>query len=172
MWTMPKNPTDEPVPGTPPAGTMPEERLDSWKEIAAYLNRDVTTVQRWEKREGMPVHRHLHDKRGSVYALSSEIDAWRQSRKVSLEEERQESAAEVPTDWFRCQRPHPFLFVPASTASSILCSPLNMCWRCFAARYQTALPALVSTGSPTDSSRSLQKYANCAQPEIGQRLAG
>ena len=98
IWTMPKNPTDESVPGTPPAGTMPEERLDSWKEIAAYLNRDVTTVQRWEKREGMPVHRHLHDKRGSVYALSSEIDAWRQSRKLSLEEERQESAAEVPTE--------------------------------------------------------------------------
>jgi TolB-like protein/Flp pilus assembly protein TadD len=77
---------------------MPEERLDSWKEIAAYLDRDVTTVQRWEKREGMPVHRHLHDKRGSVYALSSEIDTWRQSRKLSLEEERQESAAEVPTE--------------------------------------------------------------------------
>ena len=40
------------------------DRLDSWKEIAAYLHRDVTTVQRWEKREGMPVHRHLHDKAG------------------------------------------------------------------------------------------------------------
>ena len=40
------------------------DRLDSWKEIAAYLNRDVTTVQRWEKREGMPVHRHLHDRHG------------------------------------------------------------------------------------------------------------
>jgi TolB-like protein/Tfp pilus assembly protein PilF len=57
------------------------ERLDSWKEIATYLNRDVTTVQRWEKREGMPVHRHLHDKRGSVYALTSELDSWRGSRK-------------------------------------------------------------------------------------------
>ncbi|HKV82008.1 MAG TPA: tetratricopeptide repeat protein [Candidatus Sulfotelmatobacter sp.] len=95
---MPKNPTHEPVPDTPPTGSMPEERLDSWKEIAAYLNRDVTTVQRWEKREGMPVHRHLHDKRGSVYALSSEIDAWRHSRKLSLEEERQESATEVATE--------------------------------------------------------------------------
>jgi TolB-like protein/Tfp pilus assembly protein PilF len=57
-----------------------EGRLDSWKEIAAYLGRDVTTVQRWEKREGMPVHRHLHDKRGSVYALSSELDAWQKGR--------------------------------------------------------------------------------------------
>ena len=49
-----------------PTGKPPEDRLDSWKEIAAYLNRDVTTVQRWEKREGMPVHRHLHDRMGSV----------------------------------------------------------------------------------------------------------
>jgi hypothetical protein len=50
----------------PPAEKPPGTRLDSWKEIAVYLNRDVTTVQRWEKREGMPVHRHVHEKRGSV----------------------------------------------------------------------------------------------------------
>ncbi|HTM24631.1 MAG TPA: hypothetical protein VL225_05505 [Vicinamibacterales bacterium] len=58
-----------------------EDRLDSWKEIAAYLKRDVTTVQRWEKREGMPVHRHLHDKIGSVYALRTELDGWMRSRR-------------------------------------------------------------------------------------------
>jgi Tol biopolymer transport system component len=63
---------------------MGDERLDSWKEIAGYLKRDVTTVQRWEKREGMPVHRHLHDKLGSVYAYRSELDAWTQSRNVGL----------------------------------------------------------------------------------------
>jgi len=60
----------------------PEDRLDSWKEIAAYLKRDVTTVQRWEKREGMPVHRHLHDRQGSVYAFRSELDVWSKSRNV------------------------------------------------------------------------------------------
>jgi Tol biopolymer transport system component len=60
----------------------PEQRLDSWKEIAAYLKRDVTTVQRWEKREGMPVHRHLHAKRGSVYASTAELDAWARSRRL------------------------------------------------------------------------------------------
>ncbi len=74
---------------------MSPERLDSWKEIAAYLNRDLRTVQRWERREGMPVHRHQHDKRGSVYALRSEIDAWRQSRKLDLEKDAQEPAGEV-----------------------------------------------------------------------------
>src|SRR5258708_17509422 len=57
-----------------------EGRLDSWKKIAVYLKRDVTTVQRWEKREGMPVHRQLHDKMGSGYAFRSELDAWMQRR--------------------------------------------------------------------------------------------
>ena len=55
-------------------------RLDSWKEIATYVRRDVTTVRRWEKREGLPVHRHLHDQRESVYAFKREIDAWWQGR--------------------------------------------------------------------------------------------
>jgi Tol biopolymer transport system component len=58
------------------------DRLNSWKEIAAYLNRDVTTVQRWEKREGMPVQRHLHDRMGSVYAFRSELDTWAHSRQL------------------------------------------------------------------------------------------
>src|ERR1700731_71301 len=83
--------------GTPPSGSPPEDRLDSWKEIAAYLNRDVTTVQRWEKREGMPVHRHQHDRIGSVYAFSSELDAWAQNRSLQLEEEVQPSV-EAPAD--------------------------------------------------------------------------
>ncbi len=61
-------------------------RLESWKEIAAYLNRDVTTVQRWEKRERMPVHRHLHDQRGSVYAVPAELDAWRRGRAARADE--------------------------------------------------------------------------------------
>ncbi|MGH9734204.1 MAG: TPR end-of-group domain-containing protein [Candidatus Acidiferrales bacterium] len=84
----------EPRPGasTPEAGT--ESRLDSWKEIAAYLERDVTTVQRWEKREGMPVHRHLHDKRGSVYAIPAELDAWLESRRLRLGPEAQAESAE------------------------------------------------------------------------------
>ena len=62
---------------------MPD-RLDSWKEIAAYLKRDVTTVRRWEKREGLPVHRHLHERRDSVYAYAAEIDAWWEGRRHVL----------------------------------------------------------------------------------------
>lgn len=74
----------DPLPGAPPTGTAPDDRLDSWKEIAAFLRRDVTTVQRWEKREAMPVHRHVHDKIGSVYAFRSELNGWARSRNLGV----------------------------------------------------------------------------------------
>jgi hypothetical protein len=52
------------------------DRLDSWKQIAVYLDRAVRTVQRWEKREALPVRRHIHVKAGTVYTFKKEIDAW------------------------------------------------------------------------------------------------
>ena len=55
-------------------------RLDSWKEIASHFNRSEKTVRRWEENEGLPVHRLLHEKRGSVYAYSDELEAWWESR--------------------------------------------------------------------------------------------
>jgi Tol biopolymer transport system component len=82
----------ESSPGTSPPARPLEDRLDSWKEIAAYLNRDVTTVQRWEKREGMPVHRHLHDRMGSVYASRAELDAWARSRNLRAAQENGNNA--------------------------------------------------------------------------------
>ena len=86
----------EPTYDIPPVAKPPEKRLDSWKEIAAYLNRDVTTVQRWEKREAMPVHRHVHDKRGSVYALTDELDGWIQRRRLPVDEPEEKPEAEMP----------------------------------------------------------------------------
>jgi adenylate cyclase len=61
-----------------PASEAPAEagRLDSWKEIASYLRRGARTVQRWEREEGLPVHRLQHEKLGSVYAYRSELDSW------------------------------------------------------------------------------------------------
>ena len=78
---------DEPPLATPAPERPLQDRLDSWKEIASYLKRDVTTVQRWEKREGMPVHRHLHDRMGSVYASRAELDAWTRSRNLPAAQE-------------------------------------------------------------------------------------
>ena len=65
--------------------TPADQRLDSWKEIATYLDRDVRTVQRWEKEEELPVRRHIHHTQVSVYAYPSEIDAWLGKRSTTLE---------------------------------------------------------------------------------------
>jgi len=72
---------------------MDPDRLESWKEIAAYLDRGVRTVQRWEKREGLPVLRHAHDKLGTVYAFKSEIDKWWEGRRVELSESNERGGA-------------------------------------------------------------------------------
>jgi len=67
--------------------TQPDSRgrrLESWKEIAAYLGRDVTTARRWERREGLPVYRLQHNKLGSIYAYTSELDAWRDKQALAV----------------------------------------------------------------------------------------
>lgn len=68
---------DTPSPSERSVSSQPPEndRLDSWKEIAAYLRRDESTVRRWGK-NGLPVHRHLHRSRAAVYAYKRELDAW------------------------------------------------------------------------------------------------
>ena len=57
-------------------GNTADDRLESWKSIAAYIGRETRTAQRWEISEGLPVHRHIHSKSSSVYAFKHEIDAW------------------------------------------------------------------------------------------------
>ena len=59
----------------PPPEPQANDRLDSWKEIAAYFRRDESTVRRWEK-DGLPVHRHRHTSRSRVFAYKSELAAW------------------------------------------------------------------------------------------------
>lgn len=56
------------------------ERLEGWKQIAAYLKRDVRTIQRWERAEQFPVHRQMHHKLGSVLAFKDELNRWVEQR--------------------------------------------------------------------------------------------
>jgi len=97
-----------------PATQSTEDRLGSWKAIAAFLKRDITTVQRWERREGMPVHRHQHDKRGSVYAFRSELDAWMKDRRPKAEPEPLKS------------HKRPMIF--AAAALAVICLGLGAWW--------------------------------------------
>src|ERR1022692_4094036 len=67
-----------------PDNDEPRDRLESWKEVAAYLKRDVRTVQRWEKSEKLPVHRHMHGTQGTISASKLELDAWARERHLDL----------------------------------------------------------------------------------------
>ena len=61
------------------------KRLESWKAIANFFNRSVRTVRRWEKHEGLPVHRHRHNKGSTVYAYRDELSAWQQRHHDQVE---------------------------------------------------------------------------------------
>jgi len=63
-------------PALVPAPERTSKRLNSWKEIAAYLDTSVRTVQRWEQTEHLPVHRHEHSAGGTVHADPRELDHW------------------------------------------------------------------------------------------------
>jgi TolB-like protein/Tfp pilus assembly protein PilF len=80
------------------ADSSRNSRLDSWKEIADFFRKDVRTVQRWEKSNRLPVHRYP-DKSGSVYAYTSELDAWMRSAEGSKAEQvTAEESREVRED--------------------------------------------------------------------------
>jgi TolB-like protein/Tfp pilus assembly protein PilF len=50
--------------------------LESWKEIASYLNRNVRTCQMWEQDHGLPIHRLDGSPKAHVFAYKDELDAW------------------------------------------------------------------------------------------------
>jgi TolB-like protein/Flp pilus assembly protein TadD len=77
------SPSDIPPSGATPGpkgSPLPEKKLVSWKEIAAHLGREVRTVQRWENTEGLPIHRHEHQKKSTVYAYAGELEEWFKKR--------------------------------------------------------------------------------------------
>ena len=83
-----------------PAEPSSGDRLDSWKEIAAYLKFSERTVRRWQE-EGLPVHRHAHKKRAGVYAYKPELDAWWNNGHARLEElEHTRAARNLPLPWW------------------------------------------------------------------------
>lgn len=83
----------------PDPGSPNRPSLNSWKEIAQFFGREVRTVQRWEKEESLPVHRHMHRRQSSVYAYRDELETWWRERGAALrppemEEPQQTSVSE------------------------------------------------------------------------------
>ena len=88
-------------------------RLDSWKEIAEYLGRDVRTATRWEA-EGMPLHRVPGGKGRSVFAFTNEIDAW-------MAGGRRPAAAAPPAAPVQpASRPAPPTFIAAAAGGALV----------------------------------------------------
>ena len=160
----------EPSYEIPPVEKTPDKRLDSWKEIAAYLNRDVTTVQRWEKREGMPVHQHVHDKRGSVYALSEELDGWIQSRRLRPEDTENQPEPEAEAE-----------ALPAAPSNAAAMAPRrSRLWFALAAVFCVCLVAAVwlalrdrarATGEPSIRSLAVLPLRNLSGDPAQDYLA-
>jgi tetratricopeptide (TPR) repeat protein len=96
------------------------DRLDSWKEIAVYLRRDVRTVQRWHERAGLPVHRHIDAKQRGVFAFRGELDAWANRSRSAIPDEC--SPVQVPE---RARRPA-FRWLAAAGVSVLVVTGLWM----------------------------------------------
>jgi tetratricopeptide (TPR) repeat protein len=65
--------------------TEPARTLVSWKEIAVFLNYSESTVKRWERDRGLPVHRIPGGDRGGVFAYSDELVDWVRGKALELE---------------------------------------------------------------------------------------
>jgi hypothetical protein len=77
-------------------GDPQNQRLASWKAIARFLGCSVRSARRWEQLEGLPVHRHQHSARASVYAFANELAAWRESRREALPTRTDSVVDELP----------------------------------------------------------------------------
>lgn len=151
----------------------PKKRLDSWKEIAAFFDRDERTVKRWEKERGLPVYRVPGSARGGVFAYSDELLEWLQApnhapegdplareNAAALAGRRHAPAAELPTttlapkDAVRSTGPacdvHPPGVSKLSAAKSLLwLLPLAL----IAASFSSSPSVIASPGSRTHSLR-------------------
>ncbi|MBS1841907.1 MAG: hypothetical protein JST77_13785, partial [Acidobacteria bacterium] len=83
--------------GSGTAAPTNERRLESWGEIAAYLRREIRTVQRWERNLCLPIHRLSVGKNSSVYAYPSELDRWYKEREPRLAKEDPEVDEPAPS---------------------------------------------------------------------------
>jgi tetratricopeptide (TPR) repeat protein len=91
-----------------------ERRLESWKEIAGFFERDEKTVRRWEKDLGLPIHRLPGLSKGRVYAFPEELSEW--SKRPRGPEA--EVAAELPAEPLALPVQGPFLVPPLAAAPS------------------------------------------------------
>jgi tetratricopeptide (TPR) repeat protein len=132
-------------------------RLDSWKEIASYFDRDERTVKRWEKEKGFPVHRFRESSGARVFAFTDELTQWMNSP-ASMEEPRLEqehgSRPVAPVEAIAPRRVRPWK-VQVLAAASILAALVGV-GLLHAYRRRSSQPVLASeaAASPTSANAS------------------
>lgn len=76
-----------PPPGTSsvinPSEDLTPDRLDSWKEISAYLGREIRTCYRWATDLGLPIRRiDARSTRSRVFAFRDDLEEWLRNRNL------------------------------------------------------------------------------------------
>ena len=90
-----------------------KQRLDSWKAIAAFFERDERTVRRWEIERGLPVHRVPGSGRGVVFAFTDELEEWLRQPQAQQTEPGNPDARRPPD-------PDPGSAIPAPSRAPLL----------------------------------------------------
>jgi len=97
------------------------KRLDSWKEIAAFLGRAEGTVKRWESERGMPVHRVPGSERAAIFAYEAELLQWVNGTPTGDEKEDSSRTRSKQDDSGVCVTLSPQPVVPQAGGGPIIC---------------------------------------------------
>ena len=108
------------------------KRLDSWKEIAAFLGRAERTVKRWEIERGLPIHRVPGGGRSAVFAYTGELTDWLRGKNAELEADDSPQAPDEPAG-------------PAAAVPAVPAAPLSIGKRVSLARLVAWAAPLVLT---------------------------
>lgn len=92
--------------------------LNSWKEIAEFLDRGVRTVQRWERDLHLPVHRIGKGPRSPVYATIPELKFWLNTTDVHRPQKPQTSEPRTKSN-NRIEESHRLLAAAHTLAQSL-----------------------------------------------------
>ncbi|HEY3637177.1 MAG TPA: tetratricopeptide repeat protein [Rhizomicrobium sp.] len=84
----------------PAASDPPSQnrRLGSWKEVAAFFESDESTVRRWERERGLPIHRVPGGRGAKIFAYTEELQEWLAGRTGEIAPAASPVAPSTPAD--------------------------------------------------------------------------